>query len=97
MKKGSNILQKLRDREEGHRYQGGTAALRAREFSENLCPSVSVNEVAIPGGLWIRKFTPDEDHLLTFSRNYHAISLYEFCPVDSLNSPAPAGYGGIFQ
>jgi len=88
--KGTNILAKLRHREEGQGFNGGTSALRAREFHENLCPSVTVNEVAIPGGLWIRKFTLDGDHLLAFSRNCHAISLYEFAPVTSLNSRAAA-------
>ncbi|TPX35553.1 hypothetical protein SmJEL517_g02048 [Synchytrium microbalum] len=71
-----NIALLLRDREY-HRSRPCTNLLRQRRAYTSIVPNKTIHNINLPP-LTFRRFTPDGQYLITFSKHQHAITLYRY-------------------
>jgi de-etiolated-1 len=77
LKKGEpSLLHKLRNREMC-RPRPSANTLHTRRFYEAVVPNYTVYDVECPN-CFIKKFTPDGEYLVCFSRSLHELQLYRF-------------------
>lgn len=72
-----NIIHRLRDRELYGVYRPGTECNRNRPFYLNVFPNFTMVNVDIPS-CYLRKFSPDGKHFLTFSSDQTSVEIYRY-------------------